>query len=206
MSSYPVHFGAARPLRFRRVELLVRVVALLVIGMVGLSLGTIFAFAFVALPIYAAVRLSSLGSPEEYLRRDGPRLIRILHWFGALSSWLALVTERLPAHAPSETVAFEIEDTSPRTTPGLALSRIVTGLPSAVVLMVLCWVGVLIWLLAALSVLFTERVGSGLFGYLAGLQRWSVRLLAYQACLVDAYPPFSFTDTAPMFPHAKATV
>lgn len=39
--------------------------------------------------------------------------------------------------------------------------------------------------------------------YLLGLQRWSVRMLAYQACLTDAYPPFSFADT-PAVAEARA--
>ncbi len=61
-------------------------------------------------------------------------------------------------------------------------------------LAILCWIGVFVWLWAALSILLFERVGPDAFGYLVGLQRWSIRLLAYQASLVDEYPPFSFTE------------
>jgi hypothetical protein len=59
------------------------------------------------------------------------------------------------------------------------------------------WLGVFVWLWAALSILLFQRVGPHAFGYLVGVQRWSVRLLAYQASLVDEYPPFSFSDAPP---------
>jgi hypothetical protein len=101
-------------------------------------------------------------------------------------------------------VTLEIQRTA-LPTPSSALWRVVTGLPSALVLAILCWIGVVVWLWAALTVLFTERVGRGAFNYLVGLQRWSIRLLAYQASLVDEYPPFSFSDVPPAsLPTARA--
>lgn len=64
-------------------------------------------------------------------------------------------------------------------------------------------IGVLVWLWAALSVLVGERVGAGAFRYLVGLPRWSLRLLAYQASLVEAYPPFPLAPE-PHLPPARA--
>ena len=87
-----------------------------------------------------------------------------------------------------------IDDDAPHATAGQALLRVLTGLPSALVLMMLCWIGLLVWLWATLSILIAERMPAGAFTCLVGLQRWSVRLLAYQACLVDAYPPFSLFE------------
>ncbi len=57
-----------------------------------------------------------------------------------------------------------------------------------------------VWAWAALSILLWERVGPGAFDYLVGLQRWSIRLLAYQASLVDEYPPFSLSEAARPLP------
>lgn len=79
------------------------------------------------------------------------------------------------------------------------------GLPSALILMLLYSIGALVWLWAALSILVTERVGQGSFDYLVGLQRWTVRLLAYQSSLIDDYPPFSFSDVSPVLPSATTT-
>jgi hypothetical protein len=162
--------------------------------MIGISFGAVFISAFLALPVLAAVRISSRGA-EGYVRGDGPDVFAALRWFAAVSAWAGLIVERLPARSPDETVRLEVDSTvHPRPTPRSAMWRIVTGLPSAIVLALLCAVGTLVWLWAALSILFVQRVGPGALEFLTGLQRWSIRLLAYQASLVDEYPPFAFSD------------
>lgn len=191
---YPLRFAAARPERFTRVQLLVRFAAFVVLGTLGLSFAGIFAVAYVALPVYAATRATDgEGTPGESAANER-RVLGLLRWLAAVSAWFGLVADRLPAHAPEESISLTLAGPPARPTPAAAILRIFTGLPSALVLMVLGCVGVLVWMWAALSILFTERVGPGAFAYLQGLQRWSLRLLAYQASLVDEYPPFALGD------------
>jgi len=204
-TEYPVHYSVERPRHFTRLQLLIRVVAFCALGVVGLSFGAVFMFAYLALPVFAASRLAANHRPDAYVDRDGPRVIAALRWFAAVSAWAGLVAEHLPARSPAETVTLEAETRTPPTA-GSAIWRVVSGLPSAVVLAVLCWFGIFVWLWAALSILVVQRVGPGAFEYLVGLQRWSIRLLAYQASLTDEYPPFSFSDgAAPMLPTARVT-
>ena len=206
-STYPVHYTIEPPSRFTRLQLLIRLLAFCVLGMVGLSFGLAFVALFVGLPVFAAARLTGRGdTPQPYVREDGPKVIALLRWFAALSAWAGLIAEDLPRRSPDETVRIEVESDA-RATPRSALFRILSGLPSAFVLALLCWFGTVVWIWAALSILFTERVGAGAFNYLVGLQRWSIRLLAYQASLVDEYPPFSFSELAPpVLPSARATM
>lgn len=201
--TYPVHYSVEHPPHFSRVGLLGRFVAFMALGMLGLSFGAVFCFAFLILPVFAMARISG-GDRETYLREDGPRVLGALRWLAAISAWASLTAERLPGRAPDEIVKIELEDAPRRAaTAGSAIWRVISGLPSALVLAVLGWIGVFVWLWAALSILLWERVGPGAFGYLVGLQRWSLRLLAYQASLVDEYPPFSFSDPAPSLPAAR---
>lgn len=200
MTLYPVHYDVPRPLYFSRLQLLLRLIAFCAIGALGLSFGAVFVAAYVALPAFAAARISAEGG-ARYVERDGPRVIAALRWFAAVSAWAGLIAEEPPMSSPEETVHFAIEG-RPMGTAGSAVWRLVTGLPSAFVLAILCWFGVLVWMWAALTVLISERVGERAFLYLVGLQRWSIRLLAYQASLVDEYPPFSFKDNAPALPAA----
>jgi hypothetical protein len=181
------------------------VVAFCALGVLGLSFGMVFLFAYLALPVFAASRLASGRDPDLYLEREGQYIRSALRWFAALSAWAALVAEHLPGSSPEEAVVVEIEGWS-NPTPSSAFWRILTGLPSAIVLALLGWIGVLVWIWAAFSILFVQRVGPHAFNYLVGIQRWSIRLLAYQASLVDEYPPFSFEDTVPArpFPTARA--
>jgi hypothetical protein len=200
-TTYPVRYNVHKPARYVRVQLLIRILAFIVLGIVGLSLGLLFWAAYVGLAVFAAARLSGGTDPAAYLATDGPRILRALSWFAAICAWFGLVTDRLPDRSPEEIVRLEIEP-SGRPTVGSALVRLVTGLPSAFVLWLLGIIGWFVWLWAAICVLVNERVGDGAYRYLTGLQRWTVRLLAYQASLVAAYPPFSFEETPQALPPA----
>jgi len=202
-TSYPVHYHVEHPVQFTRLQLLVRFVAFLALGVIGLSFGTVFLFAYLALPVFAAVRVSGARNADSYATDDRPRVIAALRWFAAICAWAGLTAEYLPGRSPPETVKIEVEGIA-RPTAASAMWRVITGIPSALVLGVLGCIGVFVWVWAALSVLFVERVGEGAFNYLVGLQRWSVRLLAYQASLVDEYPPFSFSDAPALLPTAQA--
>ncbi len=197
MTTYPVHYDVHRPERSTRLQLAVRIVALLVVAALGVSFGAVLLFAYVALPVLAAIRVSAAAGPDAYVNEDGPKIRKALHWFAAILAWTGLTAERLPAHSPDETVAFAIEGGGARPTAASAIVRLITGIPSALVLALLGVLGALVWLWAALSILFVERVGDGAFRYLVGLQRWTLRLFTYQASLVEPYPPYSFSEAPP---------
>ncbi len=202
---YPVHYSVEPPPKFSRLQLLGRLFAFCALGMLGLSFGALFAFLYLALPAYAASRISSRAAdPGGYVTEDGPRVVKLLRWFAALSAWTGLVAEHLPSRAPEETISLDVSGPGNQSASS-AVFRVFSGLPSAIVLGVLCWFGVLVWMWAALTILLGERVGPHAFRYLVGLQRWSIRLLAYQASLVDEYPPFSFSDTTLTLPTARVT-
>ena len=197
MSSYPVSFDVERAARFTRVQLLIRLAALMALAILGVSFGTVFWVGYLLLPIYAASRIASVGSAARYAQADGPRVMRVLHWYAAISSWAGLVTEALPAGDPAETVRVTLDSTPVASSPVAALLRILTGSLSALLLCFFGFIGVFVWIWAAFSIRVSEGVGPGAVSYLVGLQRWGMRLLVYQACLVDRYPPFSFGDGPP---------
>lgn len=203
MSTYPVHYQIDRPRALTRLQLLIRLIAFCALGVLGLSFGTVFLFGYLALPVIAAVRCS--GRAGSYVSDDGPRVLAAVRWYAAVAAWAGLVSDRLPTRFASETISIEVEGT-PHPTPSSAVWRVLGGIPSAVILYLLGVVGVFVWIWAALSILFVQRIGDGAFDFLVGLQRWTVRLLVYQASLVDDYPPFSFSDAPPQLDTAHATV
>jgi hypothetical protein len=78
--------------------------------------------------------------------------------------------------------------------------RLVLSIPSAIVLAILAVIGVLIWVIAVISILIRENYSDGLYNFQLGIMRWQARLLAYHASLVDEYPPFAIDgghETAP---------
>lgn len=187
---YPVHYEVRRPERYTRVMLAARVVALVALGLLSMSFGLVFAFAFLVLPVYATARIQAAGSGAVYLAQDGPRVLSLLRWIAAAGAWLGLVAEQLPGQAAEEVVLLRVDDGAQPSVPN-ALKRVLLGIPSGLVLALLAWIGGLVWIWAGVSILLDEHVGNAPFNYLAGLQRWAMRLLCYQASLVDPYPPFA---------------
>lgn len=192
VSTYPVHYIVDRPARFMRIQVVTRILAAVVLGVLGTSMGALFLVAYLALPVYAASRLAGRGG-VSYLLEDGPRVARGLRWFCAVAAWFGLVSDTLPGASPDEDVHITIVPVG-QPTAASALWRLVMGLPSALALALVAVVGALVWLWSALRVLLDEQVGASEHAFLTGLQRWGARLLAYQASLVDVYPPFSFDE------------
>ena len=123
---HPVHYFVHKPERFTRIQLAVRFVAFCALGVLGVSFGMIFLFAYLALPVFATSRLTAYHDPQRYLREDGQRVLTGLRWFAAVSAWAGLVAEHLPGRSPEEAVTIEVEGSAH---PGsqAALWRVLTG-------------------------------------------------------------------------------
>jgi len=84
MQTYPVRYSVAPPGTFTRLQLLVRLLAFVALGTLGLSFGAVFCFAYLILPAYAASRL--ISEPTRYVPEDGPRVVAVLRWLAAISA------------------------------------------------------------------------------------------------------------------------
>jgi len=196
MTQYPVEYHAKHPQRFSVVQLALRLVVFIVLGALGISFGLLFFVLYLGLPAFAAIRIQS-GGHQRYLSVDGPNIVGMLRWVAAVCAWTGLVVDRLPQRDPAELVTLSVKHWDGQPTPGTALARVVTGLPSALFLLIVGFVGTFVWLWAALSILFTHNVGSNAHAFLEGVQRLCLRLLVYQASLVESTPPATLQDDAP---------
>ena len=87
-------------------------------------------------------------------------------------------------------VRFEVRPAGTPTVPS-ALWRLLASLPEALVLAILACGSGIIAFLSVLSVLFAEKVPPSFLSYQRGVLRWTARLFAYHASLVEPMPPFS---------------
>lgn len=188
MSPYPAIFDVSLPERCERLQLVLRLLILIVLGLVGISLGWVFLLAFFALPGIAAIVVNARG-PRHYLEQVGPSIQRLARWLLSFEAYMCFLTDRFPT-GEEALVRYDVAPVG-TPTPASALWRLVASLPEVLVLVALGWVGALVWLLSAVFVLVGAAIPPALLGFQRGLLRWQARLLAYHASLVDVAPPWA---------------
>ncbi len=187
-NDYPVHVEVESPPRFDRIQLLLRLALALALGWVGVTAGWLVGLLYVALPVVAAIAITSSG--DRFGTDAAPRIWHVLRWLLQFSAYMALLVDRFPTDGDAG-VQVVLRPTGTPTV-GSALGRLVTSLPSGLVLAVLWFVSGILWVVAAVIVLVGGPMPSSIAKFQRGVLRWSARLVAYHASLVKEYPPFAF--------------
>ncbi|MGE3274381.1 MAG: DUF4389 domain-containing protein [Vicinamibacterales bacterium] len=117
--------------------------------------------------------------------------------FGArICAYLALLTDRYPSTVDEQSVHLEVDypDVGRDLNRFLPLIKWILVLPHLIILALLLVLAVLAVIGAWFAILFTGQYPRGLFDFVTGVGRWSLRVQAYALLLVtDRYPPFSLT-------------
>jgi uncharacterized protein DUF4389 len=187
--SDPVTLTVERPPFYRREQVALRLVLLVLVGWIGNPFGLLW----LGVPAFAAVLIATKDG-RRYIDEDGPMLVRALSWILSLLAYLALLTDRLPG-SHEQAVHLDVEPAGTPTV-GSALARILRSIPSLLALAVLVIVGAVVWVIAVVLILTTGTYPETLWRFLLGLVRWQARALAYLASLVDHYPPFHLETLA----------
>lgn len=185
----PVRLEVRSPFRFDRAQLALRITLAIGLAWLGITAGWLACLLYVALPVIAAIAISSFGSARFHAELV-PRLWRPLRWLLQLSAYMMLLVDRFPT-GDDDVVILELRCTGSPTL-GSALSRIVTSIPSAAVALVLGVASGFVWVAAAVFVLLGHAMPAGILAFQRGVLRWQVRLVAYHASMIEDYPPFAF--------------
>jgi hypothetical protein len=122
---------------------------------------------------------------------------RELTRFGArVGAYLALLTDQYPSTVDEQAVHLEIDypDAERDLNRWLPLVKWLLAIPHYIVLVFLAFGALVAVIIAWFAILFTGRYPRGLFDFVVGVGRWSLRVQAYAFLLVtDRYPPFSLT-------------
>jgi Domain of unknown function (DUF4389) len=194
MADYPVTFDIAYPPKMDRVQIAIRIGIVIVLAILGGSLGWIWGAMYIIIPVAAAIMISQRGA-EKYIAEADDNMTKWLRLLMAVHAYLGLLTDRLPNEEPRETLTYEVRPTG-TPSPGQTLLRIILGIPHYIVLAVLGIVAFVLIIVAAIMIVVQESYPEGIFNFLRGVLRWEARLYAYLAGLVEAYPPFAL-DTGP---------
>ena len=111
-----------------------------------------------------------------------------------VGAYLFLLTDRYPSTVDEQAVHLEIEypDVARDLNRWLPLVKWLLAIPHYLVLAVLWLAALVAVVIAWFAILVTGRYPRGLFDFVVGVGRWSLRVGAYAFLLVtDRYPPFS---------------
>jgi len=113
-----------------------------------------------------------------------------------VGAYLFLLTDRYPSTVEAQSVHLDITypDVKRDLNTWLPLVKWLLALPHYFVLAVLIIIALGASVIAWFAILFTGRYPKGLFDFVVGVGRWSIRVAAYAFLLTtDQYPPFSLT-------------
>ena len=109
--------------------------------------------------------------------------------------YLWMMTDRYPSTDEAQSVSLEFEyPDADGLNQFLPLIKGLLTIPHYVVLSVLWGVSFILLFIAFVAIIFTRKFPRGLFDFMVGVQRWSLRVSAYNSLLItDRYPPFSLS-------------
>jgi hypothetical protein len=110
--------------------------------------------------------------------------------------YMALMDDRYPSTDEAQALRLDMPYPDARTELNrwLPLVKWLLAIPHYIVLFFLFIAAFVCVVIAWFAILFTARYPRGLFDFLVGVGRWSVRVTAYAFLLVtDRYPPFSLS-------------
>ncbi len=202
MSHEPVQITIESPERFEPVQIVVRLVLALALGLLGVTAGWLACTLYIVLPALAAVFISSRGS-DQYLRDVAPVLSRVLAWVVGFHAYMVMVVDR-PQIAESSKVRVVIHAGGhPRV--HSALLRLITSLPAALLLALLLVPAGLFSVIGVVTILLARTQPESLLRFQGAVVCFAGRLAAYHGSLVDAYPHFTMHGAGERDAHSMAS-
>ena len=116
-----------------------------------------------------------------------------------VGAYLALLRDEYPSTDEDQAVHIELPypDARKDLNQWLPLVKWFLAIPHYIVLFFLAIAAIFAVIITWFAILFTGRYPKGLFDFVVGVMRWSLRVLAYAALLTtDEYPPFTLGEQA----------
>jgi hypothetical protein len=111
-----------------------------------------------------------------------------------VTTYLSLLRDEYPSTDEEQSVHINIEypDVKKDLNSWMPLVKWFLAIPHYIILAFLATAAVISVIIAWFAILFTGKYPEGLFNFVTGVLRWSLRVSAYAALLItDRYPPFS---------------
>jgi hypothetical protein len=122
--------------------------------------------------------------------------LELTRFSARVSLYVALLDDRYPSTDEAQSLRLDMPYPDARTDlhRWLPLVKWFLAIPHFIVLAFLWLAAIVCIVIAWFAILFTGRYPRGLFDFVVGVGRWTVRVSAYSLLLVtDRYPPFSLS-------------
>ncbi len=123
--------------------------------------------------------------------------IALIKFSTRVSAYLTLLRDEYPSTDEDQAVHIEIPypDAKRDLKRGMPLVKWFLAIPHYIVLLFLGIAAIVSIVIAWFAILFTGRYPQGLFDFVVGVLRWTLRVEVYVFLLTtDRYPPFSLSD------------
>jgi len=123
--------------------------------------------------------------------------VALIKFSTRVEAYLALLRDEYPSTDEDQAVHIEIPypDAKNELNRWLPLVKWFLAIPHYIVLFFLGIAAIVSIVIAWFAILFTGRYPKGLFDFVVGISRWSLRVAAYAFLLTtDRYPPFALSD------------
>lgn len=183
---YPVRFDVEYPAELSRllifVKWLLAIPHLVILYALGGVLSVITIFAFFAI-------LFTTRYPEGLFKIA----VGVMRWQANVYAYILLMCDDYPPFSWDAgeyplTLEVEYPDTLNRWLP---LIKWLLIIPNLIVFTIVAIVAYFVIVISWFAILFTGKFPRGMFDFVAGMLRWSLRLNAYTYLMRDEYPPFS---------------
>jgi Domain of unknown function (DUF4389) len=197
-TAYPLSFDVDFPDRqlnrwTTAFRLILAIPVLIVLAILSGGAGAKFAIAGATLFLFVPTLVLIL------IRQKYPRwwfnfALELLRFDTRLTSYVFLLRDEYPSVDDEQAVHLDVPypDAKRDLNRWLPLVKWFLAIPHYVVLLFLYIAAIVVAIIAWFAILFTGRYPRGLFGFVVGVTRWELRVVAYAFLLsTDRYPPFS---------------
>jgi hypothetical protein len=143
--------------------------------------------------VTSIVALFSILFTRRYPRGLFDFIVGVNRWNANVNAYTSLLRDEYPPFAFDADlypVRYDLEYPE-RLNRWLPLIKWLLAIPHLLILIALGLASLVIELIAFFAILFTKRYPRGLFDFVVGVERWSLRAEAYIGLMRDEYPPFS---------------
>lgn len=189
---YPVSLDIDYPKSLSRLSTVFRIILIIPIAIIGILLMDSGVVGIIFIPVILMILFR-----QKYPKWWFDWNVSLVKFHIRIWSYLLLLREEYPSTDEEQAIHINIKypDVENDLYRGLPLVKWFLAIPHFIIIKILFIGQCVCTIIAWFSILFTATYPRALFDFVVGVNRWSLRILAYAIILTtDRYPPFRLSN------------